>query len=51
MSKRIQVTGFFEIEDDEYDPGRSGPLTQDAFEEAQDITLGTLDDVNFEVAE
>lgn len=28
--KRIKVTGYIDIEDDEYDPGPLGPFTEEA---------------------
>ncbi len=49
MSKRIKVTGYIYIEDDEYDPGPLGPLTAEAYEEYVD-TLG-LDDVSLSLVE
>ncbi len=49
MSKRIQVTGIVVIEDDEYDPGPDGPLTEEAYNDLSDQLA--LDDLRFEVAE
>lgn len=46
---RIKVTGFLEIEDDEYDPGPLGPLTEEASLRAT-LSLG-LDDVEFKLVE
>lgn len=47
MTVRIKVTGFIEIEDDEYDPGPYGPLTQEAFE--QYVEPLRMDDLRLEV--
>lgn len=46
---RIKVTGFLEVEEDEYDPGPLGPLTEEASLRAT-LSLG-LDDVEFELDE
>lgn len=46
---RIKVTGYIEIQDDEFDPGPNGPLTEDAWLEIGN-SLG-LEDVEFEVAD
>lgn len=47
--KQIKVSGYIQIEDDEYDPGPLGPLTQDAHEE----WAGSfpLEDILFELTE
>lgn len=47
MSHRIKVTGYIEIEDDEFDPGPSGPLTEKAYLEYTGDFAG-LDDLDFE---
>lgn len=43
--KAIQVSGTLYIEDDEYDPGPNGPLTEAAFLHYMN-SLG-LDDIEF----
>jgi hypothetical protein len=47
MSKRIKVTGYFTIEDEEYDPGPNGPLTEEAFQ----LYNCDLDDERYELVE
>ena len=49
MSKRIKVTGYFCIEDDQYDSGPMGPLDEEAYLEWS-TSLG-LDDITFELDE
>lgn len=46
--KRIKVTGYIEVDDDEYDSGPLGPLTEEKSMEMI-LSLG-LDDVEFEDA-
>jgi len=43
---RVKVTGYIEIEDDEYDAGPDGPLTPAAYDEYFDSL--PLDDITFE---
>jgi hypothetical protein len=43
---RIKVTGYVDIQDDEYDPGPLGPLTEEAHMQYS-MSLG-LDDLKFE---
>lgn len=45
MSRRINVSGQIDVEDDEYDPGPKGPLTEAAFLRYSS-ELG-LDDITF----
>jgi hypothetical protein len=45
--KRIKVTGYIYIEDDDYDPGALGPLTETADENLR-VILSELDDIDFE---
>ena len=47
MSKRIEVTGYFEIDDREYDPGPLGPLTEAGFD--MYVAPLHLDDVEYRV--
>lgn len=47
MTHRIKITAFLDIEDDEFDPGPNGPLTNEAWESVMDMLTG-LDDINFE---
>lgn len=48
MKHKIKVTGIIYIDDDEYDPGPSGPLTNEAWESVMDALMGAgLDDVEF----
>ncbi len=47
---RVKVIGYIEIDDDEYDAGPHGPLTEEAFEEYM-RHLVMLDDVSFELPE
>lgn len=49
--KRIKVTGFIEVADEEFDPGPSGPLTEAAYEEWINTPLQCVDDVEFELAD
>jgi hypothetical protein len=46
---RIKVTGYIEIDDDEFDAGPMGPLTDEAHLRMS-VSLG-LDDIEFEVAD
>lgn len=46
---RVKVTGYIEIEDDEYDPGDLGPLTEEANLQYT-LDLG-LDDIEFTLVE
>lgn len=46
---KIKVTGYIDIENDEYDDGPLGPLTEAAYDEWCEA-LG-LDGINFEKSE
>jgi hypothetical protein len=46
--KRIRVIGYIRIDDDEYDDGPLGPLTEEA-NESYVLDLG-LEDTQFELA-
>lgn len=45
---RIKVTGYIAIDDDEYDDGPLGPLTEEAFNDFSERLTG-LEDMEFEV--
>lgn len=46
--RRIKITGFIDILDDEFDPDPiSGPLTARALVEYTSMELGFLDDLEF----
>lgn len=47
--KVIKVTGYIYVEDNEYDPGPMGPLTEAAFEEWSN-NIGLLNDLEFELS-
>lgn len=47
MTKRIKITGYIDIQDDEYDPGPLGPLTEEA-DLSYRLSLG-LDDLEFKL--
>lgn len=46
---RIKVTGYVEIDEDQYDPGPLGPLTEEANMEY--TNLFGLEDIQFEEVE
>ena len=50
MSKRIKVTGYIEIEDDEYDDDvHLGPLTSEAFDRY--FEAFQMDDLDFKAVD
>ena len=46
---RIKITGYIDIDDEDYDPGPLGPLTEEAHLEV--VQSLYLDDIKFEVAD
>lgn len=48
--RRIKVTGYLYIDEDEYDDGPSGPLNLEAWESAMRTPVSHLDDPEFEEA-
>ena len=49
----IEINGIIEIDDDEYDPGTSGPLTQEAYERYTSAIQSkvSVDDLTFTFAD
>lgn len=50
MSKRIQITGFVTVEDDEFDPDHPTLMIAEAYEVFIDSPLGEVEDLTFQVA-
>jgi hypothetical protein len=49
--RKVKVTGFLYVEDDEVDPGPLGPLTARASDACSRMQIGHLGDVEYELAD